>query len=32
MAAAFRALAGLKDECDARIHQERQAAEAEKGE
>ena len=26
------ALTGLKDECDARIHQERQAAEAEKGE
>ena len=32
MAAAFRALTGFKDECDARIHQERQAAEAEKGE
>ena len=31
MAAAFRALTGLEDGCDARIHHERQAAEGEKG-
>ena len=32
MAAAFRALTGLKDECDARIHQEQQDAKAQKNE
>mgnify|MGYP000431275890 CR=1 FL=1 len=32
MAAAFRALAGLKDECDARIHQEQQGAKMDQGE